>query len=138
MKIVSDLSISYNIHENKSKVTNILVIKGRLNKIGILRKKFKRNESSLTPNLIPHSFTRCPIILNLFTGRLEVQHRDFCNVTIAMQLLLYLQLGSSCTGFPSIFNVLTLLQPLSPGIRLSVSERESMIAGCVLDKQNCE
>ena len=42
-----------------------------------------------------------------------------CNITDYM----YLQSGSSCTGFPSMLNVFSRLPPLSsPGIRLSVSK----------------
>ena len=44
-----------------------------------------------------------------------------CNITNYM----YLQSGSSCTGFPSMLNVFSRLPPLwSPGIRLSVSKWE--------------
>ena len=43
-----------------------------------------------------------------------------CNIKNYM----YLQSGSSCTGFPSMLNVFSRLPPLwSPGIRLSVSKK---------------
>lgn len=56
-----------------------------------------------------------------------------------MPFLSYLQLGSSCTGFPSTFNVLSLLQPCSPGTRLSVSEGNKLWNGhnaSTLDKNS--
>ena len=107
-------------------------------KLPFLQKKFKQNESSLTPNLRPYRSLDAPLSRNflLVAWRFNIT-RLYCNVTIIMQLLLYLQLGSSCTGFPSTFNVLTLSQPLSPGRRLSVSERENNYDSWVCTRHKC-